>query len=262
MSGVGSLLNRQDSQKRLELLDWLAPDDYRKQQYNIISQIQDNTGEWFTETPEFRAWRDGSKGTLFCPGIPGAGKTMMAAIVVRHLCNVPASNDMMVAWFYCNYRMRHDQSAYNVLSALLRQFIERDTSVPDSLWGFLGNCKSKRSYPTNNELAEAFSLACTGVRKSFVVVDALDELDERERRKLIPLLRRIRSTSKIRLLVTSRPGYEQQFRDATCLEVRASEADIRKYVAGRIPDMCSFVQKDETLRNEIQESIVQVVDGM
>jgi hypothetical protein len=35
--------------------------------------------------PQFIEWLEGKKKTLFCPGIPGAGKTMIASIVVDHL---------------------------------------------------------------------------------------------------------------------------------------------------------------------------------
>lgn len=37
------------------------------------------------DSHEFQEWLNNSKQTLFCPGIPEAGKTVITAIVVNHL---------------------------------------------------------------------------------------------------------------------------------------------------------------------------------
>jgi hypothetical protein len=64
---------------------WLTPTNFFAQQSDIISKRQDGTGLWLLNSKEYKMWIDGRVPTLFCPGIPGAGKTIMSSIVVDHL---------------------------------------------------------------------------------------------------------------------------------------------------------------------------------
>ena len=89
---VAAIRDKQDLQWEAQklrqhhaIMEWLSPSDFPAQQYDIICRRQEGTGEWFLETPEFTRWLEGSDKTLFCPGIPGAGKTMMAAITIGSL---------------------------------------------------------------------------------------------------------------------------------------------------------------------------------
>jgi DNA replication protein DnaC len=57
---------------------------------------QRGPGQWFLDSAEFDAWQQGRDKTLFCPGISGTGKTMMAAVAVDHLCKRARSEDIGV----------------------------------------------------------------------------------------------------------------------------------------------------------------------
>ena len=83
--GVDRLNREQDSQEHRVIADWLTPIDYASQQSDFIRARQEGTGEWLLKSSEFQDWVSQSKQTLFCPGIPGAGKTMITSIVIEHL---------------------------------------------------------------------------------------------------------------------------------------------------------------------------------
>jgi hypothetical protein len=68
-------------------MDWLSSDDIPAQYADLIARRQVDTGLWFLNSSNFTEWIHGASQTLFCPGIPGAGKMTMAAIVVDHLLN-------------------------------------------------------------------------------------------------------------------------------------------------------------------------------
>ena len=87
---------RQETQERREqtrerqlehdaLLDWLTPLDYTAQQHDFVNRRQAGTGQWLLDSAEFQAWLEADHQTLFCPGIPGAGKTILTSIVVEEL---------------------------------------------------------------------------------------------------------------------------------------------------------------------------------
>jgi hypothetical protein len=110
------------------MIEWLSPTDFPVQQHDIITRRQEGTGQWFLESLEFGKWLQGSNKTLFCPGIPGAGKTMIAAIAIDHPCKTIKYNKVGVAFLYCNYKAQAIQSASNLLSALLKQLAHCRTS--------------------------------------------------------------------------------------------------------------------------------------
>ena len=105
------------------IMQWLSPTDFPAQQHDIISRRQEGTGQWFLDAPEFKRWLQGSDETLFCPGIPGAGKTMMTAIAINHLCGMAEGNDIGIAYLFCNYKAQTDQSAPSLLAALAKQLV-------------------------------------------------------------------------------------------------------------------------------------------
>src|SRR6266536_6378666 len=127
--GVDRLHERQDNQDRRQehqaILNWLTPIDYAPQQSDFISRRQEGTGEWLLNSDEFQAWLNTSKQTLFCPGMPGAGKTIIASIVVDHVCTrFQKDPSIGIAYIYCNFRQQHDQKPEDILASLLKQLVQ------------------------------------------------------------------------------------------------------------------------------------------
>jgi hypothetical protein len=79
-------------------------------------------------------WLETDKQTLFCPGIPGAGKTIITAIVIDDL-KTRLQNDpsIGVAYIYCNFRRRDEQRAEDLLASLLKQLAQDQSVLPDSV---------------------------------------------------------------------------------------------------------------------------------
>ncbi|KAF2192220.1 hypothetical protein K469DRAFT_716724 [Zopfia rhizophila CBS 207.26] len=121
-SGVDKIRQDQDSARHRRLLEWISPTDYPAQQSDIIKRRQEGTGQWFLDAPEVARWLSEPKGTLFCPGIPGAGKTMVAAIAIDHLLKLVQNNSHGVAYVYCNYKAQEerDASGHRLMTSLAR----------------------------------------------------------------------------------------------------------------------------------------------
>jgi hypothetical protein len=105
-SGVDRIWQDQDYARYGRFLEWISPTDYPAQQSDIIKRRQEGTGQWFLDAPEVRRWLSEAKGTLFCPGIPGAGKTMVAAIAIDYLLKLVQNSSNGVAYVFCNYKAR------------------------------------------------------------------------------------------------------------------------------------------------------------
>lgn len=63
--------------------------------------------------------------------ISGAGKTMMAAITIDYLHTKMQSHDIGVAYVFCDYKRRADQSAVHLLAAILQQLVQIRPSIAE-----------------------------------------------------------------------------------------------------------------------------------
>jgi len=255
----------QKLQQHYTVMDWLSPTDFPAQQHDVITRRQEGTGQWFLNSPEFTDWLQGSGKTLFCPGIPGAGKTMIAAIAVDHLGNLARSKNIGVAYIFCNYKSQADQSVNTLLAAILKQLVQTQPVMAEQVIRLYDSHSVKRTRPSLDEIFTALQSACKYSRV-YIVVDALDECTDQEgaRSRLLAKLRKLQHGSNICLMVTSRfiPDIEQEFRSALKLEVRASDEDVRRYVAGQIPYLPKCIQRDDEMKSLVQGKIVKAVDGM
>ena len=74
------IIRQENLMKHRRFLEWISSTDYPTQQSDTIKCRQEGTGQWFLDAPELVQWLKEVGVTLFCSGIPGAGKTMIAAI--------------------------------------------------------------------------------------------------------------------------------------------------------------------------------------
>jgi hypothetical protein len=247
------------------MMQWLSPTDFPAQQHDIISRRQEGTGQWLLDSPEFKGWLQGAHQTLFCPGIPGAGKTMMAAIAVDYLGKT-AQEDVGLAYLFCSYKSQVDQSLSSLLSALLKQLVQSRPDVAAPLTRLYYDHSKRQSRPSHGELFTALLTVCSNHARVYIVVDALDECTDQYgmRSPLVEKLRDLQAKTNVRLLFTSRfiPEITEKFRSDPILEVRASEEDVKRYVAGQIPRLPKCIRRDDELTLTVQSKIVEAVDGM
>ncbi|KAF9639931.1 hypothetical protein BFW01_g11737 [Lasiodiplodia theobromae] len=64
--------------KRQQVLDWISQITSASKQQDHLRRRQEGTGTWFLNEPLFQGWLLGHPSVLWCPGIPAAGKTILA----------------------------------------------------------------------------------------------------------------------------------------------------------------------------------------
>ena len=263
-TGVDHLEQGRYHQHHHVIIEWISPTNFPAQQSDLIARRQAETGQWFLASPEFTKWLHEPHGTLFCPGIPGAGKTMMAAIAIQYLCHATESDDVGIAYLFCSYKAQADQTAMSLLAALLKQLVQirPDTAVPVS--DMYDEHSKRKSRPSIDEIIRALQSVCSKYTVVYIVVDALDECAGEARNQLIDKLRELQARIDVRLLFTSRhiPEIIQRFRCGPTIEVRASEEDAGRYIQGRINDLPSCIQRDKDLQDIVRSEIIKAADGM
>lgn len=176
---VGSLQMTNDQQERETKISWLSPLDFRAQHQDFIQRREPGTGLRFLEDEKFKTWQAGKHGRLFCPGIPGAGKTIMAATVVdrlqRTFVDGTSSNNVGIIYLYCNYRRKLEQSSLNLLGSLAQQLAHQRPGVSEELEGLYKRHIDKKSRPGLEEIAKLIQVEIGRFDRVFIILDALDE---------------------------------------------------------------------------------------
>lgn len=94
------------NKKRQQMLDWLASRGHEDHHADIIEKRTENTGGWFLNSPQVDGWIQRKFDTLYCPGICGSGKTIMAAFMVNNLRQHCTKQPSGLAFLYCSYNKR------------------------------------------------------------------------------------------------------------------------------------------------------------
>jgi hypothetical protein len=262
------LVHYQEDKEQRAILDWLAPEDYAAEQNDFLRQRQAGTGKWLLDSAKFKSWVETSKQTLFCPGIPGAGKTILTSIVVDELSTrfQDQSDSIFVVYVYFNFKRQKEQTPKAILASLLRQLAQGRSSLPEGVKFLHSQCSNKRKEPSIEDIASILQSVAAEYSRVFMVVDALDECREQDgyRAQVLSRLFDLQSKCAINLFITSRhiPQIVKEFSPDQSLEIRAHEQDVCKYVDGHTSHLPSFVQSNPDLQREIKAAIVEAVDGM
>ncbi|KAI3326496.1 hypothetical protein HD806DRAFT_551522 [Xylariaceae sp. AK1471] len=256
-----------DKKEDIEILNWLIPTDYGPQQTDYLRRRQPGTGQWLLDSEEYQNWIKEPNKTLFCPGIPGAGKTILTSIVVDDLeKRFRNETTTAIVYVYCDYKRQIEQTLENLLSSLLKQLAQSQASLPHSLKELYGRHKVKRTRPSLDEVSKALELVTVQNSRVFIIVDALDECQAFDscRTRFLSAIFNLQMKTGMNILATSRfiPEITDQFKGDISIEIRATKDDIRRYLRSRLPELPKFVTNQSDLQNEITTIITKTVDGM
>ena len=210
-------------------------------------------------------WLEGKKKTLFCPGIPGAGKTMIASIVANHLKTSFPDDKTGKAFLFCVYKRQDSQKVDDLLASLLGQLAVWLSMVPEparQLFDEHRKCRKPRL--SRNEILEALSSITKTYSRTFIIIDALDECKtDHIRSELLSEVYKLQEGSDVRLMVTFRPSIVPKWPSSvTELEIRAPKEDMEEYLNGRMSELRSVVRHNEELQCKIKAHILTLVDSM
>lgn len=241
--------------------------DYGSQQSDYLKSRQHGTGQWLLKSGKFQGWLATRKQTLFCPGIPGAGKTILTSIVVDDLSSRFRNDSKTgIAYLYCNFQRQNEQNIDHLLASVLKQLAEGKPSLLESVKDLYNQHKGKRTRPSLDGILGALQDVAATYSRVFVIVDALDECQASDgcRTRFLSELFNLQARHGINIFATSRfiPEITGHFKTSISLEIRASTDDVTMYLRGHMGQLPSRVQQDPQLQEEIRAGISEAVDGM
>lgn len=239
--------------------------DYALQQADFISRRQEGTCQWLLDSPEFQEWLDTDR-TLFCPGIPGAGKTILTSVVVENLITrFHDDKSIGIAYIYCDFqRQRYQQKPEDLLASLLKQLATDQSSIPDSVKSLYNQHKDKRTRPSLDDILKNLCSIMTTYSRVYILVDALDECNSSDRSRFLANIFDLQAKTGAKFFATSRPipDIVKEFSGSLSREILASNEDVQRYLDDHMSQLPTFVLSGPLLQEEIKSAIVRAVDGM
>lgn len=124
---------------------------------------------------------------------------------------------------------------------------------------------SRNIRPSEEEFSRILQSLISRFSHVYIVIDALDECNQKTRSKFIEKLQEL--PANLHLLYTSRHlgDIQEAFAEASHLEIRASDADVARYLKAQIlqvPKLVKFCKKAGDLQSSIIEKLVEKARGM
>ncbi|KAF5694693.1 hypothetical protein FDENT_821 [Fusarium denticulatum] len=256
------IAERVDQQHLHEILDWFGTSDHGSRQSSLLEEYQEGTGEWFLASNEFKDWIKTNDRILFCPGLPGAGKTFIVSIVIRHLLSLfDKHNSTVIAYHYCDFARQDKETVNLILSSILKQLVQCWGSLPAIMSTLYNEHKKRNTRPSLREITSALKTVTSLSSRTFIVIDGLDEcLVWRN------LMAQLRGLQGVNILATSRAipeiANDKTLKGSSVLEVHARASDVRKYIDGNMQRLSKFVSHDQQRQDEVRAAIIRASGGM
>jgi ankyrin repeat protein len=239
-----------------------------------VDTHHDGTCQWVLNIPEYKRWYNTASTTLYIVGNPGVGKTVLSKFLLGALEQAEKSKERTI-YFFCNRRNKSHTTAVSILRSLIHQCV----MLTRSIWGT--HVKPKYDgYGENlcesfGNLRDIFAAIMSDSQSGdwYCVLDALDDCDENERKRLLdnisegfPVDSETRSAKghqmNLRLLITSRPckGIMSKIRSLNATTIHFTDAqgkginecDIVKYVEERVASLAGYsIHRKKTIKEAI-----------
>ncbi|KAF3071792.1 Ankyrin-1 [Trichoderma lentiforme] len=253
-------------QEQNKALAWLSSIDSASMHHDYIKKCEPGTGQDLLNSEELQQWINIPRTTLFCPGIPGAGKTFQTAILIDYLSRAFRHDDTIgLAFFYYRFDRQDAQKPEQLIANLIKQLGQDHQPSRERIQSFYEGHKKKDSRPLIEELVHLLQVITSLFSRAYVVIDALDECDDTDysRTRLLDSLFAAQKKG-LNICATSRNFHviEQRFEDAIKWQVTPSENDIFSFLDRRMSQLPDFVQNNIPLQEEIKKCIESAIEGM
>lgn len=163
------------------------------------------------------------------------------------------------------------QNLSKVLAILIKQLCRLKKRIPDSLLALYKLRATNDSAPKLSELQASMETVVGSFTQVFLVIDAIDECSEADRKVLLPYIVKLfgECPGRLKIFATSRPepditrAFTSEMFNTIQIEAKKVDEDIKDYVKHelkhRIHEYCDI---DEDLMSDIELTLTTKAGGM
>ncbi|KAF2142286.1 uncharacterized protein K452DRAFT_358125 [Aplosporella prunicola CBS 121167] len=263
----------QESKYR-ELVNWLSPTRFYQHHADHSERRLAETGQWLLDHPKYRQWRTSSSSSiLLVHGIPGCGKSMLTSKVIDSLLSERLANPATApfAYFYCaDYEAEPERrQPEDILRSIVRQLgvssqpprRVRDTVLSEyerrQAEAEIGGCELLKLQVSDSL---KLTLALISTDPVTIVVDAVDEVQEKKRFELLNALHQL-------VFITSRDNNHVLALLPDASKIRVQTEGNQKDVKYFVRDQVDRVIQEKRLLNgcasqDLRDDVVKtLIDG-
>jgi len=184
-----------------------------------------------------------------------------SSLVIDRLCDQAREEDIAVAWLYCDYNVRQEQTVFNIMGAILKRLVGRE--IPEDI----RKAFREGRRPLLGDLMRMLRMAVAKLPQVFICIDELDECIPKDLPKLLESLREIvRESPTTKIFLTGRPHVgetiHRYFTKVVTIPINPNEGDIRNYVEMKLDSDEMPEAMNHPLRAEIVRIIVDKMSHM
>jgi Cdc6-like AAA superfamily ATPase len=202
-------------EREVRVLRWLPPSQMPALQANHEDKVEiESSGTWILCDESFKYWKDAilPSGLWLC-GEVGAGKTILTMAVIKELKRMYGRTARgVLAYYYCSGANPHQNTAKNFFKDILRQLVETGPNFEIfKEW----QSQNDESSLTNIAIISLIQLfidrtsqeACSQMAQTTIVIDAIDEMEDKDQRIDMDMMKKLLLDSKglLKVFISSRP---------------------------------------------------------
>ena len=246
----------QDQQRFQTLKTRISPQIYDDRLDWLLNRSCQGSAKWLLKDKSFSDWLDTSNTAvrlLWIHGIPGSGKTFLAAAAVAE-----AKARHQTLFVFASHIHQSSSTARSILQSLIFQlaFDSKDAQT------FIVHSNERDLSGSTTHASKLLKTLLKSVGPTYIILDGLDEMDTVERRILLQQLVELDDCSEVQILVSSRPEDDiANTLTARAVGIRVDKKNsgtIQTYVKQRTQDWLNRAGFDQEAQRQIRRLLVPV----
>lgn len=259
-------------QRRHQILSAIPTSNYWSMQSKLSALRHPGSNSWIQRTSEYVSWYSSpNSDCLCCYGIPGSGKSVLAASVIEDLLACTTDPASLVIYYYCDFAEAVSLDPVCLLSSLIKQVLER---IPIDQFTDSFDCPLKEGKPAPNlqECSRYLADLIKDFQVAYIIVDGLDQLPSDGQSIVLDIMQNLLCNTSItsKIFVTSRLEeyiIKRKLKSYKTVQLShgCAQEDIALFIKENIESTLTAqnpLLQNSRLREEVTQALIAGANGM
>lgn len=181
--------------------------------------------------------------------------------MIDHIEDKIQGENIGICYAYFDYKNQARQTALNIVASLVKQLVSYVDDILPELYHIYQTFRSRDKSLDFDDLSRVLQAVSKVLRTSFIVLDALDECEKKQRWILLDFVSQL-PASDFKIFTTSRPylrDIQEHFDQVPKIDIVSQTQDIRAYIKKRLD---RELTRSPGLKTEIVETISINANGL